>query len=145
MKRAVVAVAVAAIAVVPAAGHAAPKPPKKTVRTVTLEYQGFCTAQVSGAVYWGPNACPQEAFITVVLTKAEKYVTYKAEDASGTPTPMQVWTNGDYNSVGTVCSDGKFTSKKGGGSLDIATALEAPDCGGIPTQGTITITISNLP
>ena len=143
MKRAVLLVAMGAIALSPVAGHAAPKPPKKTTRVVNLSYTLFCgvTASGAGSAYVCP---PETAHFTETATKAEKYVTFSAKDANGTPVAIQYWTNGVYDGVATACSKGKAQNKKGGGTYDFILSL-SDLCQAIPTQGTLTVTFSNLP
>ena len=142
MKRTVLFAALAAVALVPATSDAAPK---KKERTETLSYTlptGVTSPAVSGATCGDPvRAC-----LNVSLGKDEKYIKFSVKDSTGLKVGIQYFageTNDDYQSVQTICGEGKSTFKKPS-MVSFRIALDN-SCAGIPTQGKLTVVISNLP
>ena len=141
MKRAVTLFALAAVAVVPNAGHTAEK---RVERTEVLNYT-LPTGVTTPAALTGSCGDPVRACLNVTLGKNEKYIKFTAADATGQPVGVQYFageTNADYAGVQSVCNEGKATFKKGG-LVSFRIAVD-PTCG-VPTQGTLTVVISNLP
>jgi hypothetical protein len=139
VKRTALIAAAALVAVSPVAAHAAPKPSK---RTVTLDYTGALGATVAGASFnsncsFGIGDCME--FSTV---KGEKTVTFSVADDTGQPVGIQVFTDGDFQTVQLFCGTGTITvSPKTPTSVSVRPAFG--DCGGEPTTGTVTATITN--
>ena len=140
MKRTVLLLTAAAVAVTPLAASAAPA--KATKRTITYDYSApgavgtpAFSLNVSGVapVCAGADACWD--FTTV---KGEKTIEIKAADpAAG----FQVWVDGTYaDSVVSFCGKGKVTvSPKSAHEVFVRPALD--DCGAVNTAGTLTATI----
>ena len=139
MKRTALVATLALVAVSPAVAHAAPKAGK---RTITATYSGFygtsnpafsfnlnCTGGVGDC--W--------TFSTV---KGEKTVAISATDNSGTPVGLQVFTDGDFQSVQTYCGTATITvSPKTATSVDVRPVV-TDACAGVPTNGTLTAVIT---
>jgi len=140
VKRIASLVALTGLIVVPAVSDAAPK---RVERTVTAPYTGACQVGVDGA-NGGINGCPNQ--MADVAKKGEAYVKYSATDATGRPVGLVAYDPADYaNSAANFCGGlAKPVKIKAGKEVGIKTILD-PTCGAIPTQGTLTITFSNLP
>lgn len=142
MKRTALLVTAALVAVTPAVASAAPA--KGSTRTLTATYQGFAglsTAAVNTAL----TACPaNQACFDFTTKKGEKTVTITAVDQTGTPVPLQIYTDDDYNgTVQAVCGTGTVTvSPKAATPVNVRVVAD-PTCGGVATQGTLTAVISN--
>lgn len=140
MKRSLLLLTAAAVAVTPLAASAAT--PKPTKRVITYDYNSpgaigtpAFSLNVSGVapICEGAEACWD--FETV---KGEKTV----ELSTGDPTKgFQVWYDGTYaDTVVSFCGKGKITvSPKKAHEIFVRPALD--DCGGLNTEGTLTATI----
>lgn len=141
MKRTVLLLTAAAVAITPLAASAAP--PKPTKRTITFDYDG---PSAIGTPAFSLNAsgvapiCDGYAgcwdFKTV---KGEKTI----EISTGDPSlGFQVWYDGTYaDSVVSFCGKGKVTvSAKSAHEVFVRPALD--DCGGLNTGGTLTAVIT---
>ncbi|MDQ4097931.1 MAG: hypothetical protein M3144_08710 [Actinomycetota bacterium] len=138
MKRSLLVLTAAAVALSPLAATAAPA--KTTKRTITYEYNGFSSGGHSGvgsfnvaAACAGVRSCWN--FETV---KGEKTIEIKGSAAN---VGIQVWSDGAYaDTVELFCGAGKFVvSPKLKHAISVRTSLH--DCGGVPTSGTLTATI----
>ena len=141
MKRTVLLLTAAAVAVTPIAASAAT--PKPTKRTITYDYNSFgaigtpaFSLNVSGVapICEGADACWD--FSTV---KGEKTL----EISTGDPgMGFQVWYDGSYaDSVVSFCGKGKVTvSPKTAHEVFVRPSLD--DCGGLNTSGTLTAVIT---
>lgn len=142
MKRTLILLTAAAVAMVPAvdasAAKAKAKPkPKPTKRVVTWDYQG-----VGGVTNPGFSAsfCAIEAACYELST-----LTYEKKVAvnAGGKVALQYWADDDYNgTVQTICGEVAIPVSKGT-TLNFAIVLD-PACQGVPTQGKVTMTITGL-
>lgn len=141
MKRSVALLAALAVAGLPLAAEAAPKPKP---RTATFSYTGPGGAGANGVGSVTLTSCPGPgmcfAFETV---KGEKLVKVEAKDQTGRPVGLQVWLDGDYaGSVALYCGTAEVkVAPKAAHQVSIRTTL-VESCQGVPTQGTITATIT---
>ncbi|MDP3714371.1 MAG: hypothetical protein Q8R60_18015 [Mycobacteriales bacterium] len=146
MKRSLALLAAVAVVATPLAASAAPKPPKKTTRTVTFDYTAFTAGTVSVAASFSLNNCdlPGQCF-DFDTVKGEKTVKLSAVDATGLPVAMQVFTNDDYaGNVVTYCGTGTLkVSAKSANLVSVRMTL-SDTCAGLPTEGTVTGTITNF-
>ena len=141
MKRTVLILTAAAVAITPLAASAAT--PKPTKRTITFDYDG---PSAIGTPAFSLNAsgvapvCEAYAgcwdFTTV---KGEKTIEISAGDPG---LGFQVWHSGTYaDTVTTFCGKGKVTvSPKKATEVFVRPALD--DCGGLNTGGTLTAVIT---
>ncbi|HVF19704.1 MAG TPA: hypothetical protein VNA14_05625 [Mycobacteriales bacterium] len=145
MKRVVTLLAIGALAALPATSDAAVK---RKERTVTFDYvvaNGANVGGVGSTAGCGPVA-PLRPCMNVTLAKDEKHIKFVAKDASGQSVGIQYFageTNADYQSVAHTCNAGKGSFKKGG-LVSFRIGVDS-NCPGIPTEGTLTVVISNLP
>lgn len=140
MKRSLLLLTAAAVAVTPVAASAAA--PKTTKRVITYDYAGpsavgtpLLSMNVSGVA---PVCSVYEACWDFKTVKGEKTI----EIVNSDPTVgFQVWYDGTYaDSVVSYCGKGKLTvSPKKGHEVYVRPALDT--CGGLPTGGTLTATI----
>ena len=142
MHRKIAVAVLAVIIAMPGLSDAAPKKPKKKVRTVTFEYTGPCYVN-SPAVDGGPNACYTTGSLAVQPAKDELYLTYTAKDASGQKVGMVAFENDNFDTRTHSCGAGKKKFKKAQPFRVVMQVSSA--CQAVPTSGTITITLSNLP
>ncbi len=144
MKRIASLVALTGLVVVPAVSDAAPAP-KRVERTVTLSYQGPCDAGIAG-LHGGPATCPTAAQLAELVKKGEAYISFKAVDATGQKIGLRFYNTADF--PGTVTSycggSAKALKVKAGQEMAVKTSVD-PTCGGVPTTGTLTMVLSNLP
>jgi hypothetical protein len=140
VKRTALVATLALVAVTPAIAHAAPK---ATKRTITATYSGFQGTSnpafsVNSNCSGGVGDCFD--FSTV---KGEKTVVISVKDNSGTPTGLQVWTDGDFNGVQVVCGTATITvSPKTPTPVSVRPVL-TDSCAGIPTSGTLTAVVTS--
>lgn len=138
MKRALVLLVTAAVATAPLSAQAAK--PKPTKRVVTFTYQGFVgttTPAVSGTLN-EPACGATGACYELQTLKHEKQVAF----STGGPA-VQVYLDGDYEgTVQTYCGSGVVPVSKG--SLVSFRMAVDPTCSSapVPTQGTVTLTIT---
>jgi hypothetical protein len=127
---------------------AAPKPPKKTKRDVTFDYDHPCSLSLQSPVVAGPGAslCPTDQNVTTKT--GETYITVSATDKTGQPVAFTFQEdNGatqNNNPVILVCGSMK-NIKVHRAQYDIhpAGALASVDCPAPATTGTIKMTVSN--
>jgi hypothetical protein len=149
VKRSLALLTAAAVVATPLVGHAAPKAkpkPKPTTRTVTWDYTAVHGATTPVVFTTGESPCTVNAdgCFELFTEKHETAVSMKVVDASGQAVPVQYHFNGEYvaGAVFTSCGDGSFKVKKGT-QVTLATVVD-PTCAGLPTQGTVTFTITGL-
>lgn len=141
MKRSLLVLTAAAVALSPMAATAATKT-KTTKRVVTFEYTGFSTidtpvvlANASGLL---PVCAVADSCMEFTTTKGEKTIELKASDPS---VGIQIWSDGAYaDNVQVFCGAGKISvSPRTAHEISVRTSLGT--CGGVPTTGTLTATI----
>ena len=148
MKRSLALLAAVAVVATPLAASAAPAPkaPKKTTRTVTFDYTGFSAAAVSLGASFSLNNCdlPGQCF-DFDTVKGEKNLKVSAADATGQPVGMQIWLNDDYEG-GVAYYCGTATLKISPKAANLVSVRMTPldSCAGLPTEGTVTGTITNF-
>jgi len=139
MKRIAVVAAAALVAAGPAIAHAAPKASKRTVSYSYSNPVGFTTPAANAALKCNAPITGCWDFSTV---KGEKTVAISATDNSGTPVGLQVFTDGDFQSVQTYCGTATITvSPKTATSVDVRPVV-TDACAGVPTNGTLTAVIT---
>ena len=162
--RAAVALSVAAAVCLAGTANAATKHKAKVVRktqTFSLSYYvagsesvhtNFGTfLQGCAGLASGPAGSLGLPCLTLDTPSWAKFMTVKADDASGRPTPMEFAESAsgvDTNATETfVCGAEKDMVSSPGSSWTISVdALSIdPSCVGPATTGTITVTVSNLP
>lgn len=124
-------------------------PPKKYVHTTKIAYRGPCAVDAWNAVTQGPElgVCVSTP-IGVVVGAKDRYFSASVADASGQPVAIALVTQGVNTSGGTVnqvfCGSVK-NFPIGSGAYDVMPALAVGDtsCPVPPTQGTITVSLSN--
>lgn len=148
MKRSLALLTAAAVVATPFAAQAAPKAkkPVPTTRTVTWDYTAVhgATTPVVFTTFESPCTVNADGCFELFTEKHETAVSMKVADASGQAVPVQYHFNGEYTAGGvfTSCGDGTFKVKKGT-QVTLATVVD-PACAGLPTQGTVTFTITGL-
>lgn len=138
MKRSVLLLTAAAVALSPLAATAAPA--KAKPRTLTYEYSGFSGASASGAGFNYDGACAAaDACWDFSTQKGEKTIEFTVSDASA---GIQVFYDDAYaDNVVTLCGSGKVTvSQKTTHLISVRPALS--ECGSVPTSGTITAVLT---
>ncbi|HVE64838.1 MAG TPA: hypothetical protein VNB94_13695 [Mycobacteriales bacterium] len=143
MKRIASLVALTGLIVVPAVSDAAPKPPKRVERTVTVAYTGACQVGIDGA-NGGINGCPNA--LNDAAKVGESFVKFSAKDATGLSIGLVSYDPTDFaGTAASVCGGiAKAMKIKAKKEFGIKTVID-PTCGAVPTQGTLTMTFSNLP
>ena len=138
MKRSLLVLTAAAVALSPLAANAAPKPTK---RTISYEYAG---AQAFGASAAGSgsseNGCMAvDGCWDFSTVKGEKVIEIKASDPA---VGLQVFYDDAYaDNVVLFCGGGKITvSPKTAHVISVRTSVQ--DCGSVPTTGKIEATIT---
>lgn len=141
MKRIVLLVTAAAVALSPLAASAAPA--KDTKRTITYDYSGFSNVG-SPAVLINTSSVPvtcaaAEACWDFETVKGEKKIEITASDPNQ---GFQVFSDGTYaGNVQAFCGKGTFTvSPKATHEIHVRPALD--ECGGAPGSGTLTAVIT---
>jgi hypothetical protein len=140
MKRSLLVLTAAAVALSPLAASAAPV---ATKRTVAFDYTGFSTAGAAGAGLNASGVLPvcdaADSCFDFKTVAGEKAVEIKASDPR---VGIQVWYDGTYaDTVAMFCGTAKLTvSPKG--SHEIFVRTSASECGAVPTEGTLTATIT---
>lgn len=128
-----------------------PRPVKKHSRSVTLTYKPGPTTHSAvgvGSVQGCLGAVAN--CLNFDTAKDEKYLTITSTDASGRPVGLSMFPNTGTNGVSTetfVCGSTKNApiAPKSSWTIAADTASADPSCPGVATQGTITVTLSNLP
>lgn len=137
MKRTLVLLSVAALAAGPAA-HAATKVPAKkpTTRTVTWAYQGPAGANADSSTV---SVCNDSTCTSIPLQAYETKAVISVTDGSGQKVALLTEVDG---AAGITCGSGEVTLVKNT-QLDLKAVLD-PTCPALPTQGTVTVTITGL-
>lgn len=141
MKRTLVLLTAAALAASPAVADAAKKP-RPTKRVVTFDYTGVFGVYSSAAGGGGVCEANPDACFVLSTLPYEKKVSFTATDATGQEVPVQWDLDGDYDNNTVSCSKGEIPVRKG-------TTVEfffvaGTDCAGLPTSGTLTMTVTGL-
>lgn len=138
MKRSLLLVTAAAVALTPLAASAAPA--KAKPRTITFDYTGFTGAGTSGlSTNWDGPCVAADACWDFDTNKGEKTIELKGSDPS---VGLAVWIDDDYEGTVTMlCGSGKVTVSPKAGHV-VSVRPNVTDCGGIPTSGTLTAVIS---
>jgi len=137
MKRSLLVLTAAAVALSPLAASAAPA--KATKRVVTFEYNGFSSVDSPVVSFHSPGLCSvEDSCMEFATTKGEKTIEIKGSSPS---VGIQIWADDTYaDTVQTFCGSGKITvSPKTAHVISARPSLGA--CGGLPTSGTLTATI----
>jgi len=136
MKRSLLVLTAAAVALTPLAATAAPKPTK---RTVTFNYTGFSSADTPAVSFHASGVCnAADSCMEFETNKGEKTIEIKASAAN---IGIQIWSDAAYaDTVQTFCGSGKLSvSPKAGHAISVRPSFGS--CGGVPTTGTLTATI----
>jgi hypothetical protein len=139
VKRTLALLIAAAVVTSPVVAEAATKA-KPTKRVVTWAYtavHGVTTPVVSAGLET-PCTVNAAGCFELVTFRHETKVTFK--ESTGASVAIQYFTDGDYQTVQTVCGAGEVPVKKGT-SVSFRTAVD-PSCAGVPTQGKILLTIT---
>ena len=141
MKRTVLLVTAAAVALTPLAANAAP-----TKRTITYDYSGFSNVGTPAAMFNSSAVLPMCAVAKACwdfpTNKGEKTIEITASDPK---TGFHVYYDGtfggDNGNVVAFCGKGKITvSPKTAHEISVRPALD--ECGGGTTSGTLTAVIT---
>lgn len=131
------ALAVGAALVASPVAHAATTPAKKpTTRTVTFAYQG---AAGTHAVVFTGTLCTDTTCTAIPLESYETKASISATDSSGQKVPLLTSVD---STDSLTCGSADVTLAKST-ELDLATVVD-PTCAGVPTTGTVTVTITGL-
>lgn len=143
MKRTVLLVTAAAVALTPLAAHAAPK---ATKRTLTYDYSGFSNVGSPVVLFNSSSVLPMcdafDACWDFSTSKGEKTI---AITASSPTTGFQVYYDGAYGgadgNVVAFCGKGTITvSPKTAHEISVRPALD--ECGGATSSGKLTAVIT---
>jgi hypothetical protein len=141
VKRSLALLAAVAVVATPLVSEAAPKKPKKSIRTITYDYQvvrGVAGTVVLNGCEQVPGGCME--FSTV---KGEKTIAFTVTDSSGQPVAIDVYSDGDYTANTGLCGTGTYkVSPRSAVGISVR-AVASPACDGIPTTGTIKAVITN--
>ena len=144
-----VAVPTASSATAATKKKAPPKKPVKHVRTITFTYSNPCGFTLNSTAVYGPGGsvnCPSAAQITTA--KTEKYMSVTITDKTGQSVPLTFVEDASANRVSWDIICGKATnvdvSPNDTYDLDPVVAV-GNTCPVPPTQGTVTVKLSNLP
>jgi hypothetical protein len=144
VKRTALIATLALVAVTPAVAHAGPKASK---RTVSFDYSGFGGATTPAASFNAFNlTCTTAGFgdcFDFSTKKGEKTVVISATDGSGTPVGLQVFTDGDFQTVQTFCGTTTLTVSPKVATPVSVRVVGSSDCAALPTSGTIAAVITN--
>ena len=138
MKRSLLLLTAAAVAVTPLAASAAPV--KTTKRTVTFDYTGFSSVDTPAASLQAAGVCVAvDSCMEFPTNKGEKTIEVTGSDPS---VGIQVWYDDAYaDNVVTFCGKGKITvSPKAAHVIAVRPSLGG--CGGTPSTGTLTAVIT---
>jgi hypothetical protein len=155
MNRIAVAATAALLAVaVPTAATAttkkkpAPKKPVKHVRTVTLTYNNPCAFTFNSRAAYGPGGTVCPADFQVSTSKTEKYMSVTIADKTGQSVPVTFVEDASSGSVAweIICGKATNLAVSPNDTYDLNPVISLGDtCPAPPTQGTITVKLSNLP
>lgn len=140
MKRSLLVLTAAAVALTPLAATAAPA--KTTKRTISYDYSGFSNVGTPAAMLNAsavlPTCTATDACWDFTTTKGEKTIEITASDGTG----FQVFTDGTYaGNVQAFCGKGKITvSPRAAHEVSVRPALD--ECGGGLGSGKLTAVIT---
>lgn len=129
-------------------GGASAKHPKKYVHTTKIAYTGACSVDNWNLALHGPEAADCALTSTrVTVGPRDRFLSVKAADMTGRPVAIAVVTSG-VNATGGVnqvfCGSVKnFTISAGTYDVMPAIAVADIECPVPPTQGTISVSLSN--
>jgi hypothetical protein len=138
VKRAIVLLTAAAVAVVPAVSEAAVRK-KPTKRVVTWSYTGFHGASTPAANTAFESPCTVNADACYDLQTFKYETSVKVEGGS---VAIQYFLDDTYSDVQTLCGTGTIPVKKGT-LVTLVTVLDA-SCPGVPTAGDVKLTVTGL-
>lgn len=135
---------------------AKPKKPVRHIRVVTFSYRGGCSLNLGDSSlveFTGddPSACQAAGTaFTISPVSGEKYVSVTVTDKSGRPLHGEIWLSGGAASATDAPFCGSISDYAGlqPGSnypLTLDAVSTDPSCASAATEGTVTITYSNLP
>ena len=138
MKRTAALIAASGLLLAPVAADAATKPVKKkpTTRTVTWDYQGPAGPHVIGS---SVSLCTDSTCTSLGLEPYELKAVVTVTDDAGQDVALLTSVDG-VDSL--TCGSGELALSKST-QLDLRTVLD-PDCPGLPTTGTVSVTITGL-
>jgi len=139
VKRAIVLLTAAAVAVVPAVSEAAVRKPKPTKRVATWSYTGFHGASTPAVNTAFESPCTVNADACYDLQTFKYETSVKVEGGSAA---IQYFLDDDYNAVQTLCGSGTIPVRKGT-LVTLVTVLD-PTCPGVPTTGDVKLTVTGL-
>lgn len=141
MKRSLLVLTAAAVALSPLAANAAP--PKKTTRTIPFEYTGFSTIDTPVVLFNAGGLLPicdvADSCFEFATKKGEKTIEIVGSDPT---VGIQIWYDENYaDSVTVFCGKGKISvSPRTTHKISVRPSLGT--CGGVPTTGTLKATIT---
>lgn len=144
-----IAVPTASTASAAAKKKAPPKKPIKHVRTISFSYTNPCGFTLNSSLVYGPGAsanCPAAAQITT--SRTEKYMSVTIVDKTGQSVPVTLLEDASTNRVAWQIVCGKATNEEISPSdtYDLYPVVAIGNtCPVSPTQGTVTVKLSNLP
>lgn len=127
------------------------KKPVKHVRTITFKYSNPCGFTLNSRAGYGPGGtitseCPAAAQVST--SKTEKYMSVTITDATGQAVPVTFVEDASATTVAWEIVCGKATNLEVSPSdtYDLNPVVSIGDtCPVPPTQGTVTVKLSNLP
>lgn len=144
-----VAVPTASTASAAAKKKAPPKKPVKHVRTISFTYSNPCGFTLNSSVVYGPGGtdnCPPAAQITT--SKTEKYMSVTITDKTGQSVPVTFVEDAVVNKVSwdIICGKATNLAVYPNDTYDLRPVVAVGNtCPVPPTQGTVTVKLSNLP
>lgn len=140
MNRSLLLLTAAAVALTPLGASAAPKPTK---RVVTFDYTGFSTVDSPAVLFNASGLLPicavADSCFDFETVKGEKTIEIAASDPT---TGIQIWFDDLYaDNVANFCGKGRISvSPKTAHTISVRPSLGT--CGGPPTEGTLTATVT---
>jgi hypothetical protein len=141
MKRSLLVLTAAAVALSPVAASAAPA--KATKRTITFDYSGFSTIDSPAVLVNFSGVLP----VCAAANSCFDFDTVKGEKtievvASSPNVGIQIWFDNTYaGNVEAFCGKGKIAvSPRTAHTISVRTSMGT--CGGLPTSGKLTATIT---
>ena len=144
-----VAVPTASTAGAAAKKKAPPKKPVKHVRTISFTYNNPCGFTLNSSLVYGPGGsanCPSGALIST--SRTEKYMSVTITDKSGQAVPVTFVEDASINRVSwdVICGKATNLEVSPSDSYDLNPVVAIGNtCPVPPTQGTVTVKLSNLP
>lgn len=124
------------------------KKPVKHVRTITFTYSQPCAGSVQTTVFWGPGFRNCPSTYEIAASKTEKYMSVTIVDATGQKVPVTFVDDDEYTTVPTdiICGSATNEQISPNTTYDLYPVVAIGNrCPVPPTQGTVTIKLSNLP